>query len=162
MQNILEHFETSYYVKSYQNATYISKRNCTRYMVDIFGIKNRVTILCKNVFSHTILHCYIVIYYLSLMGSVWTPKKPPFTPVVTAFLTGHGPFRKYLQKFHFSSSSACECGYLASASEYQYSCPLTLRCHSRRPLSVPVNWLSDILSRTELIKTNSQLSNGPI
>ena len=75
------------------------------------------------------------------------------SPPITAFLTGHGPFREYLVRFKRCHTSFCECGGLATADHYYYHCDLTRQWHIRRPDPPPKEWLHNILTRQRL-RTN--------
>ena len=82
------------------------------------------------------------------------PRIGPFnyslTPAITAFLTGHGPFKEYLARFHRSASPNCECGSLGTADHYFYHCELTQQWHIKKPNPPPKDWLHNILTRPRL------------
>lgn len=53
------------------------------------------------------------------------------SPAVNAFLTGHGPFLSYLERFRILNSSQCSCGEEGTAIHYLCYCPLTQELHVR-------------------------------
>lgn len=81
------------------------------------------------------------------------------SPSTTAFLTGHGPFRKYLNYYKISRTDVCECGDLGSPEHYYYSCTLTAAWHIRSLSTPPRSWLHNILSRPKLLRNLSNIYN---
>lgn len=76
----------------------------------------------------------------------------PLNRFVTAFLTGHGPFRAYLHRFHIKDDYNCECGAAATPEHFYYHCPLTATWHLKKPAhsEPPGTWLDNILHRPSL------------
>ncbi|XP_035227157.1 uncharacterized protein LOC118199407 [Stegodyphus dumicola] len=51
------------------------------------------------------------------------------TSYLTWFLTGHGPFPSYLNRFNLRPSAHCPCGGTGDPDHFVYSCPLTSHFH---------------------------------
>ncbi|GBL90732.1 hypothetical protein AVEN_219384-1 [Araneus ventricosus] len=49
------------------------------------------------------------------------------------FVTGHGPFPSFLNRFLLSDSDSCACGEVGDPIHFATSCPLTLSWHIRKP-----------------------------
>ncbi|GBO18133.1 hypothetical protein AVEN_142809-1 [Araneus ventricosus] len=49
------------------------------------------------------------------------------------FVTRHGPFPSYLNRFHLSDNDSCACGENGDPIHHATSCPLTLSWHIRKP-----------------------------
>lgn len=73
------------------------------------------------------------------------------TPPTTAFLTGHGPFPKYLKQFKIKRDNKCDCGAEGTPDHAYFNCHLTARWHLIKPNNPPDNWLTNILSRPLLL-----------
>ncbi|XP_035230092.1 uncharacterized protein LOC118202041 [Stegodyphus dumicola] len=54
-------------------------------------------------------------------------------PHLTRYISGHGPFPLYFERFKISDSSFCTCGELGSPEHYLEKCPLTEGLHIRFP-----------------------------
>ncbi|GBN37803.1 hypothetical protein AVEN_102207-1 [Araneus ventricosus] len=63
---------------------------------------------------------------VSLKPVFWTREE-------ILFVTGHGPFPSFLNRFHLSDSDSCACGEVGDPIHYATSCPLTLSWHIRKP-----------------------------
>ncbi|GBN96694.1 hypothetical protein AVEN_107898-1 [Araneus ventricosus] len=60
--------------------------------------------------------------------------KPVFwTHEEILFVTGHGPFPSFLNRFHLSDSDSCPCREVGDLVHYATTCPLTLSWHIRKP-----------------------------
>ncbi|GBO09471.1 hypothetical protein AVEN_249703-1 [Araneus ventricosus] len=73
--------------------------------------------------------------------------KPVFwTREEIMFVTGHGPFPSFLNRFHLSDSDSCACGEVGEPIHYATSCPLTLSWHIRTPsTSLESLWYQRVL-----------------
>lgn len=52
---------------------------------------------------------------------------------VNAFLTNHGPFIQYLNRFHLNESEICCCGQIGNAYHYLFNCTITKHMHLKKP-----------------------------
>ncbi|GBO22616.1 hypothetical protein AVEN_141521-1 [Araneus ventricosus] len=60
--------------------------------------------------------------------------KPVFwTREEILFVTGHGPFPSFLNRFHLYDSDSCAFGEVGDPIHYATSCLLTLSLHIRKP-----------------------------
>ncbi|GBN43224.1 hypothetical protein AVEN_226459-1 [Araneus ventricosus] len=66
-----------------------------------------------------------VLKTVSLKPVFWTGEE-------ILFVTGHGPFSSFLNRFHLSDSDSCVCGKVGDPIHYATSCPLTLSWHVRK------------------------------
>ncbi|GBL90422.1 hypothetical protein AVEN_178850-1 [Araneus ventricosus] len=65
-----------------------------------------------------------VLKTVNLKPVFWTREK-------ILFVTEHGPFPSFLNRFHLSDSNSCACGEVSDPIHYATSCPLTLSWHIR-------------------------------
>ncbi|GBL83335.1 hypothetical protein AVEN_110651-1 [Araneus ventricosus] len=62
------------------------------------------------------------------------------------FVTGHGPFTSFLNRFHLSDSDSCARGEVGDPIHYATSRPLTLSWHIRKPsTSLESLWYQRVL-----------------
>lgn len=54
-------------------------------------------------------------------------------PAMTAYLTEHGPFPSYLNRFGLANSANCVCGDIGDPEHYMHYCRLTQQYHLRKP-----------------------------
>lgn len=105
-------------------------------------------------YSDTGRHTFNLIQQVSL-------KTYDLIPAITAFLSGHGPFRVYLCRFRRATTTTCECGGNASPNHYYFRCPLTQSWHIKKPGTniKPQKWLENILTRPLLRWKLQQIYN---
>lgn len=89
-----------------------------------------------------VLHCWQASWDASEKGRYLYVYLPKVTTerlfdsfALNCFLTNHGPFPEYLNRFHLvtHSSGSCVCGARGDALHYVFDCPLTVSLHFRRP-----------------------------
>ncbi|GBL78548.1 hypothetical protein AVEN_62167-1 [Araneus ventricosus] len=62
------------------------------------------------------------------------------------FISGHGPFPAYLQRFNNLESTNCVCGGLGDPDHFAFDCPLTSSLHFVKPSNLNKHlWFSNIL-----------------
>ncbi|GBL72959.1 hypothetical protein AVEN_128141-1 [Araneus ventricosus] len=81
-----------------------------------------------------------------------TPELAHPSPFLIYFLSGHGTFPSYLQRFKFLDSSHCTCGMLGDADHYIYSCPLTKEFHLIKPADEQKKeWFNNLLTNIQVV-----------
>lgn len=92
-------------------------------------------------------------------------------PLISWFLTGHGPFQSYLFRFHLRETELCVCGDAGSPDHYLTACPITTALHIKKPNAISEQTWKEKLSKDRasriiifklmkfIIDNESELSN---